>query len=108
MTLHDGQFDAGGPHIGETLKTTIKNNAGGNANWNEKFVLNKPEHMDVLRFQLYDSDNLNDDYMGSIDLDLNKVIEEGGPTQKSVSKTLELVNGGKPVGKLSVSVKITA
>ncbi len=86
----------------------------------------------------------------SIDLDLDKVIEEGGPSQKSVSskctvifflcelvtsalvsiapsivhrlapktlefsspgpraEVLELVHGGKCVGKLTINVKITA
>ncbi len=92
--MHDGDYDAGGNHRGETFKTTTKDNAGGNANWNEKFVLNKPgnlhvsecrcplefftilrytililsnfpETMDVLRFQLFDSDTLNDDFIGS-------------------------------------------
>jgi hypothetical protein len=75
------------------------------------------ENMDVLRFQLYDSDTLSDDYMGwslkyavalesvqilnsfgtiySMDLDLDQVIEEGGSSQKSVSsKRTQLI----PVG----------
>ncbi len=42
ITLHDGDFDVGGRHLGESFKTTTKDNAGGNATWNEKFVLNKP------------------------------------------------------------------
>ena len=60
MTLHDGDFDAGGPHRGETLKTTTKDNAGGNANWNEKFVINKPGVPSSIRNKDgFDSSNLN-------------------------------------------------
>ena len=49
ITLHDGDFDAGGRHRGESFKTTTKDNAGGNATWNEKFVLNKPGMASLLR-----------------------------------------------------------
>jgi hypothetical protein len=42
ITLHDGEFDNGGNHRGESVQTSVKNNAGGSATWNEKFVLNKP------------------------------------------------------------------
>jgi hypothetical protein len=42
ISLHDGDFDNGGNHVGESVKTSTKNNAGGNATWNETFVLNKP------------------------------------------------------------------
>jgi hypothetical protein len=42
MTLHDGLFDEGGQHVGEKMKTSTKDNAGGNARFGETFVLNKP------------------------------------------------------------------
>ena len=42
LTLHDGQFDNGGSHVGESLRTTTKDNAGGAATFNETFVMNKP------------------------------------------------------------------
>ncbi len=49
ITLHDGDFDAGGRHRGESFKTTTKDNAGGNATWDEKFVINKPGVTGFLR-----------------------------------------------------------
>jgi hypothetical protein len=42
MSLHDGRFDEGGAHVGENVKTTTKDNAGGNASFGETFHLNKP------------------------------------------------------------------
>jgi hypothetical protein len=42
VTLHDGEFDSGGSHRGESFQTTVKDNAGGNATFNEKFVCAKP------------------------------------------------------------------
>ncbi len=42
LTLHDGRFDEGGKHRGESVKTKTKDNAGGSATYNEKFRLNKP------------------------------------------------------------------
>lgn len=42
LTLHDGRFDEGGVHIGEFVKTGVKDNAGSNATFNETFRLNKP------------------------------------------------------------------
>ena len=42
LTLHDGQYDEGGAHRGESVKTKVKDNAGSNATFNETFVLNKP------------------------------------------------------------------
>ena len=42
LTLHDGKFDEGGVHRGESVKTKVKDNAGSNATFNETFSLNKP------------------------------------------------------------------
>jgi hypothetical protein len=42
LTLHDGRFDEGGKHRGESVKTKTKDNAGGEATFNETFQLNKP------------------------------------------------------------------
>ncbi len=85
LTLHDGMFDQGGKHQGESVKTTVKNNAGGNAVYNETYRLTKPgqgrvvefvvfgtcddlycfpETMHALRVELWDSDALSDDLLG--------------------------------------------
>ena len=93
LTLHDGRFDEGGKHRGESVKTKTKDNAGGNATYNETFQINKPglrrfvlfldklaltvqllkeskitnlcaENMDNLRVELWDSDTLSDDIKG--------------------------------------------
>ena len=45
LTLHDGEYDNGGKHVGESFRTTTKDNAGGTASFNEKFVINKPGRM---------------------------------------------------------------
>ncbi len=42
LTLHDGQLDQGKHHVGESVRTTTKNNSGGQANFDELFMLNKP------------------------------------------------------------------
>ena len=42
LTLHDGQYNLGGIHHGETIRTATKDNAGGSATFNEVFKLNKP------------------------------------------------------------------
>jgi hypothetical protein len=42
LVLHDGGFDQGSSHVGESVRTTYKDNAGGNAEYNEKFAINKP------------------------------------------------------------------
>jgi len=55
LTLHDGEFDKGGHHRGESVRTTTKDNAGGTCSFGESFSLNKPENMDVMRVELYDS-----------------------------------------------------
>jgi hypothetical protein len=33
LVLHDGALDKGRPHVGESVKTTCKQNAGGNAEY---------------------------------------------------------------------------
>jgi hypothetical protein len=48
LTLHDGRFVEGGTHVGESVKTTVKSNAGGSAEYNETFTLNKPGYEPVL------------------------------------------------------------
>ncbi len=42
LTLHDGHFDEGRNHVGESVKTKTKKNAGGQADFHEAFMLNKP------------------------------------------------------------------
>ncbi len=42
LTVHDGRFDEGGVHRGESLTTKTKDNAGGSADFNETFHVNKP------------------------------------------------------------------
>ena len=82
LTLHDGRYNEGGIHVGESFRTTTKDNAGGNATYNEKFIINKPgsehkylimshkfetlfsENMNVLRVQLYDANVTLDSLLG--------------------------------------------
>ncbi len=86
LTLHDGEYDQGGVHRGEMVRTKTKNNSGGAATYNETFHVNKPgghgitfselknrtksnpfshpENMDCLRVELWDEDTLSDDVKG--------------------------------------------
>ena len=47
LVLHDGALDKGRSHVGESVKTTCKQNAGGNAEYYEKFAINKPGIFDL-------------------------------------------------------------
>ena len=43
VTLHDGQYDAGGAHRGEAVKTQVKDNAGGEyVPFGDEFLVAKP------------------------------------------------------------------
>jgi hypothetical protein len=41
LTLHDGHFELGGEHLGQIARTETKDNAGGNAIFNETFTMTK-------------------------------------------------------------------
>ena len=42
ITLHDGKIADGPEHVGESVQTTQKDNAGGTATFNEKFAIKNP------------------------------------------------------------------
>jgi hypothetical protein len=53
-------------------KTSVKNNAGGNAVFNEVFSFFKNPSQTQLRVAVYDSDTLRDDVLGANTIDLNR------------------------------------
>mmetsp|Transcript_18939 Transcript_18939/g.52110 ORF Transcript_18939/g.52110 Transcript_18939/m.52110 type:complete len:105 (+) Transcript_18939:392-706(+) len=101
LTLHDGQFDAGSSHQGESFKTTVKTDAGSKAEFKESFTMNKPENMDVVRISLYDSNVTIDELLGSVDLDLKTI-----PLGRHVDREVTVVKGGKETGKIDLKIKM--
>ena len=87
----------------EEFKTTVKDNSGGKATWNETFSFSKQLFDNLLRVEVYDKDTLSDDFLGSGNIDLHAV--DAMPTEGAEGKdevAVQTVLNGKPAGKVFV------
>mmetsp|Transcript_5274 Transcript_5274/g.12677 ORF Transcript_5274/g.12677 Transcript_5274/m.12677 type:complete len:126 (+) Transcript_5274:97-474(+) len=78
----------------ETYKTATKNNAGGNAVFDEEFAFNKQEGEQTLRVRVYDSDTLSSDLLGARDVDLDDSSTGNG--------SFDVVKDGKVTGQVFI------
>eukprot|EP00287_Rhodomonas_sp_CCMP768_P009124 CAMPEP_0196724438 /NCGR_PEP_ID=MMETSP1091-20130531/6285_1 /TAXON_ID=302021 /ORGANISM="Rhodomonas sp., Strain CCMP768" /LENGTH=125 /DNA_ID=CAMNT_0042066553 /DNA_START=66 /DNA_END=443 /DNA_ORIENTATION=+ len=78
----------------EKFKTATKNNAGGNAEYNEEFAFNKQEGEQTLKVRVYDSDTLSNDLLGQRDVDLDDESTGNG--------SFDVVKDGKVTGQVFI------
>jgi len=83
----------------ETLKTSVKNNAGGtNVIFDETMCFSKKLSDHVLTVKVYDKDTRRDDFLGNCEVDLNAItLPNGGETDVL---SFVVVNKDKTAGKV--------
>jgi Ca2+-dependent lipid-binding protein len=98
LTVH-----AHGAKGGEMHKTRIIEKGGSNVTWEEVFKFKIDGTQDSLTIYAADDDNLADDPIGSVEIPLQNVINNGGGVT-----WYPLALKGKPAGEVSITAKYNA
>ena len=100
-----GLFDKVDPFVEMKLgklrhRTSVKNNAGGNATFDEEFrfplSLERGEKEQILRITVFDQDTTFNDTLGTNEIDLQKTVNG--------IRTLDMVQNGKVQGQVRLIV----
>ena len=96
-----GLFDKADPFVEMQLgkvrhRTSVKNNAGGNATFDEEFRFPLGEKEQMLRITVFDRDTTFNDTLGTTEIDLQKTVNG--------IRTLDMVQNGKVQGQVRLIV----
>ena len=81
-------------------KTQVKNNAGGNVDFNQIVSFQKESGLTKMKVEVMDSDTLSDDLLGVTEVDLTKVSYAEDLTDIKRGIAFECKQGDKVVGKV--------
>jgi Ca2+-dependent lipid-binding protein len=84
---------------GKKQKTTVKNNAGKQAEWNEKFQFDIFDGVSEMYVEVWDDDAGKDDLRGSKVIDLNNAFDK-----KTVDASFSLTHHDKHAGDIKLVI----